>query len=81
MTNEQIVLQIIQERTAEALADCKGNHAIAYAYVIGSLNIMLATTANIAMSDDKLDARNYLLSKLRESPTPRADQTVSVANQ
>ena len=81
MTNEQIVLQIIQERTAEALADCKGDRASAYAYVLGQLSIMLATTADLAMSHKHLDAHGYLQNKLRKSPQGRADQTVSVANQ
>ena len=81
MTNDQIVQQIIKERTAEALVDCKGNHASAYAYVIGQLSVMLATTADLAMSHNHLDAHGYLQNKLRKSPKGRADQTVSVANQ
>lgn len=39
MTIDQIVNQIIEERTAEALADCKGDRASAYAYVIGQLHM------------------------------------------
>jgi len=73
MTNEQIVNQIIEERTAEALADCKGDRASAYAYVIGQLHVMLATAADLAMTHNHKDARGYLLSQLRESPQGRAE--------
>ena len=76
MTNEQIVNQIIEERTAEALADCKGDRASAYAYVIGQLHVMLTTAADLAMSDnpeDPLHVRTYLEMKLRKSPQGRAE--------
>jgi len=79
MTNYQIVNQIIEERTAEALADCKGDRASAYAYVIGQLQVMLTTAADIAMSDnpyEPLHVVTYLQNKLRKSPQGRADQTV-----
>lgn len=76
MTNEQIVNQIIEERTAEALADCKGDRASAYAYVIGQLQVMLTTAADIAMSDnpyEPLHVGTYLQNKLRKSPQGRAE--------
>jgi len=82
MTNYQIVNQIIEERTAEALADCKGDRASAYAYVIGQLHVMLATAAELATAADITvdadpgDVHNYLKMKLRKSPQGRADQTV-----
>ncbi len=76
MTNEQIVNQIIEERTAEALADCKGNRASAYAYVIGQLHVMLVTAADLAVDADPGDVHNYLKMKLRKSPQGRAVQTI-----
>lgn len=76
MKIDQIVNQIIEERTAEALADCKGDRASAYAYVIGQLQVMLATAADLAVDADPGDVRTYLKMKLRKSPQGRAVQTV-----
>ena len=74
MTNDQIVQKIVEERVAEAMLVNRATDA--YAYVLGQLSVMLANVTDLAMTHNHKDARGYLQSKLRKSPTPRADQTV-----